>query len=132
MVTDNRNVYPIRPAVTTGWLDHAACRGEDVDLFFPSTGADGQHAAREAKRICARCPVRDECLADAVGNRELWGIRGGLSAHERRNMHRGVKLQSPRSVCGTPAGYQRHVRAQEPACESCKTAHRTRTAGAAS
>lgn len=55
------------------WQDQAACAGLDVNLFFP----DRYHgpSAREAGRICKRCPVRVDC-AD-YGRTEPFGIWGG-------------------------------------------------------
>ncbi len=48
------------------WRMNAACRGVDPELFFPAAeggpARDAQVAA--AKAVCARCPVRRECLAD--------------------------------------------------------------------
>jgi hypothetical protein len=40
------------------WMQRAACRDEDPDLF---TGAD---ESGEARKVCAACPVRKVCLAD--------------------------------------------------------------------
>jgi WhiB family redox-sensing transcriptional regulator len=37
-----------------------------------------------AKRICADCPVRRECLEYALRVREPFGIWGGLNESERR------------------------------------------------
>ncbi|HJR18350.1 MAG TPA: WhiB family transcriptional regulator, partial [Actinomycetota bacterium] len=42
----------------------------------------------EAKRICAQCAVRDECLDYALANDERFGIWGGLSERERRRVKR--------------------------------------------
>lgn len=40
-------------------MDHSACTWEDMATFFPD-GSKGDDA-REAKRICASCPVFVEC-----------------------------------------------------------------------
>ena len=44
-----------------------------------------------AKAVCARCPVRAECLTEAA--RIPYGIAGGLTEHERRRLRRS----SPRT-----------------------------------
>lgn len=67
------------------WRDEAACADSDPDLFFPTPGG----SATEAKAICAGCPVRDECLADAIRTGEEYGVRGGVSARQRRFMAHG-------------------------------------------
>ncbi len=77
-------MIPVRgPA---GWRDRAACAapGVDPELFFPDRGEHGK--AARAKRICAGCPVRGACLADAlaVSGSEDYGIRGGTTREERR------------------------------------------------
>lgn len=41
-----------------------------------------------AKRICRGCPVRNECLADALDNRIEFGVWGGMTERERRALLR--------------------------------------------
>jgi len=62
------------------WVDDAACRASSPDLFFPSAGRNGD---REAKAVCARCPVRSECLAYALRTQQLDGVWGGMNSRER-------------------------------------------------
>lgn len=45
--------------------------------------ADDNHG-RDAKAICAECPVAVDCLQDALARREKLGIRGGASPRRRR------------------------------------------------
>jgi len=81
---------PALPAVPTSLAD-AACKGADPDLFFgPFTEFVSARQKREveAKAICARCPVRDACLAYALDSREMFGIWGGLNEDERRALLR--------------------------------------------
>ena len=68
-----------RPA---DWRDQALCAQTDPELFFPDKGG----TSAPAKRVCARCPVRAECLQDALDTGERFGIRGGLSERERRKL----------------------------------------------
>lgn len=67
------------------WVDDAACAGEDPALFFPAVGQHGA-AISEAKAICARCPVKADCLDYALRHREEHGIWGGTTDWERRRM----------------------------------------------
>jgi WhiB family redox-sensing transcriptional regulator len=41
-----------------------------------------------AKRICASCAVREECLEAALARHESYGIWGGLNEFERRGLLR--------------------------------------------
>jgi WhiB family redox-sensing transcriptional regulator len=81
-----------------GWQWRAACRGEDANLFFPPNHVEDrderQGRERQAKAICAACPVRMECLEYAVRIREPHGIWGGLNELERRILirQRGLRL----------------------------------------
>jgi len=66
------------------WRLVAACRATDPDLFFPPSAA-GRSVKQiaQAKRICARCTVRAECLAFALRVRHAHGVWGGMSEDER-------------------------------------------------
>lgn len=66
------------------WHDRALCAQTDPEAFFPEKGG----STREAKKICAVCPVRAECLAYALAHDERFGIWGGLSERERRRLKR--------------------------------------------
>src|SRR5256714_15687166 len=61
------------------WPSMAACRYGDPDALFVQ-GAE----QNVAKRICRSCPVRYECLADALDNRIEFGVWGGMTERERR------------------------------------------------
>jgi WhiB family redox-sensing transcriptional regulator len=63
------------------WKDKGACRTADTKLFYPGVGTNGA----EAKAICKSCPVMTECREWAIPN-EKFGIWGGLSERERRNL----------------------------------------------
>lgn len=63
------------------WATRAACTATD-DLFVK--GAE-QHIA---KRICHGCDVKAACLAEALDNRIEWGVWGGATERERRQMLR--------------------------------------------
>lgn len=67
------------------WREHAACRGENPELFFPiGTSGPALQQIEQAKAICGRCPVVAQCLAAALDHGEDAGIWGGLTAEERR------------------------------------------------
>jgi WhiB family redox-sensing transcriptional regulator len=76
------------------WVEQAACAGVDPDLFFPDRGAslagdvDEHVDVADARRVCAGCPVRVECLEYALEAGEKFGVWGGTSEKERRAMRR--------------------------------------------
>ena len=80
------------PWVSGSWMEQAACReASDTAFFvdmFPVRKGD---EIASAKRIRAKCPVREECLR--TGGDEEFGIWGGLTALERR------RFPSPRPHC---------------------------------
>ncbi|GGO98644.1 WhiB family transcriptional regulator [Wenjunlia tyrosinilytica] len=72
------------------WRDHAGCKDEDPELFFP-VGNTGPALLQieEAKAVCRlRCPVMKQCLQWALEIGENAGVGGGLSEDERRAMKR--------------------------------------------
>jgi WhiB family transcriptional regulator, redox-sensing transcriptional regulator len=71
------------------WRHIAACRDEDPELFFP-IGNTGPALLQieEAKSVCRRCPVREECLQFALETGQDAGVWGGLSEDARRALKR--------------------------------------------
>lgn len=69
------------------WQDFAFCRGMDPNLFFPTRGATDEDFAAP-KRVCAQCPVREDCLEHALRNGERFGVWGGANERERERMRR--------------------------------------------
>jgi WhiB family redox-sensing transcriptional regulator len=68
------------------WADDAACRGLDPDAFF----TDSTRGVEWAKAVCARCPVREQCLDQAYRAEDTsrYGIYGGLTPAERAQLAR--------------------------------------------
>lgn len=60
----------------------AACRDEDVEVFFPVQPDRG--SARPAQHVCVPCPARTSCLGYAMRHGIEEGIFGGLTPSERR------------------------------------------------
>jgi WhiB family redox-sensing transcriptional regulator len=72
-----------------GWQHSAACQDEDPELFFPvSDMGPGARQVEQAKAVCAQCPVRSACLEYALDNGLDYGIFGGATERERRNLAR--------------------------------------------
>lgn len=110
---------------TLRWQDSAACIGADAAIFFPESG----DPVGPAKAICRACPVREQCLADALERGEVHGVWGGLSAKERRKYRRQHGLLrkpggQPQPIShGTNGGYHAHRRRGQQPCDACSQAH---------
>src|ERR1700731_657193 len=86
------------------WRHEAACREVDPELFFP-IGNSGPALLQidEAKQVCRRCSVMDECLRWAIDSGQDAGVWGGMSEAERRALkRRTIRLRAGAQVC--PAG----------------------------
>jgi WhiB family redox-sensing transcriptional regulator len=77
-------------AVDDSWHLRALCRGNHSHLFFPPSTFErkDERERRElrARAICRVCPVMSECLEYAVRIREPYGIWGGFTENERREL----------------------------------------------
>jgi len=68
------------PSLSQGWMDMAACRG-NPEPFLAHRG----RANRQARAICAKCPVRINCLEYAMaGGSAVQGYWGGTSERQRQ------------------------------------------------
>jgi WhiB family redox-sensing transcriptional regulator len=61
------------------WASKAQCRESKPDELFVKGAAQNR-----AKLICSGCPVKTECLAEALDNQIEWGVWGGMTERERR------------------------------------------------
>jgi WhiB family transcriptional regulator, redox-sensing transcriptional regulator len=79
----------------TGWQQQGLCRDTDTTVFFPPAHFEHkpEREGREAKAkaICRGCPVRIECLDWALTTREPFGVWGGRSESERKQMLLGKR-----------------------------------------
>ncbi len=67
------------------WTQLAACAGIDTTLLF-GKGAE----QRQARELCYSCPVRLQCLAEALNADSDFGVWGGLTERERRALLRNM------------------------------------------
>ncbi|MFF7115623.1 WhiB family transcriptional regulator [Streptomyces albogriseolus] len=81
------------------WRHNAVCREEDPELFFPigNTGP-ALLEIEEAKAVCRRCPVIEQCLQWALEFGQDSGVWGGLSEDERRAMKRRAARNRARNA----------------------------------
>jgi WhiB family redox-sensing transcriptional regulator len=81
------------------WQRLGSCRGMDSGVFFHPDGERNPSRARrtaQAKEVCGRCPVVEQCREFALQTREPFGVWGGLAEAERRVIleRRGIPLAS--------------------------------------
>lgn len=80
------------------WQARAACRGNDLAVFF-SPDAERGHARNrreaQARQICLPCPVLEQCRDHALAVGEPYGVWGGMTETDRRRHtkrhHRGER-----------------------------------------
>lgn len=80
------------------WQQFGTCRTVGEGLFFSSEAENAtarRSRVRAAKQICAGCPVLARCRAYALGNKEEFGVWGGLSETERRGLLLGLRAAGP-------------------------------------
>ena len=58
------------------WKENAACYGYDTNFFFDKYEEEEQFRPAIDK-LCSSCPVRKECFAIGVSQKE-WGVWGGI------------------------------------------------------
>lgn len=72
------------------WQTRALCRGNHAHLFFPPNTferkEERERRESRAKAICNVCPVQLECRDYALAIREPYGIWGGLTEADRREL----------------------------------------------
>lgn len=73
---------------TPAWFALANCRGINPNTFVPARG----ESLEPARRVCAGCVVRDECLDYALTRSpRVVGVWGGTTERERRVMRRDAR-----------------------------------------
>lgn len=92
-----------RPAQDLDWQDLGLCKESDPEAFFPEKGG----STRQAKSVCKRCPSIDACLEYALDNGERFGIWGGKSELERRQILNARKTAEAASRGVVAAGLGR-------------------------
>ena len=71
------------------WQYDGLCRTVDPEEFFSPEAERGAPKARReaaAKSLCERCPVIEPCREHALAVREPYGVWGGLTEAERREI----------------------------------------------
>lgn len=77
------------------WHARARCLGQDDTLFFGATSPDERpaytkSAITKAKAQCYQCPVFEQCLRTAFGNREVYGVFAATTMKERSRIFSSI------------------------------------------
>lgn len=95
----SQSVFDLSVEVDTSFWTDAACAtngGAHASLFFSDELLD----IAKAKRICAACPVMEQCLEGALARKEPLGVWGGQLFHNGKILaskrRRGRPPKTPR------------------------------------
>lgn len=90
-----------RTDTPTTWQTRGSCKDHPELNWFP---VRGQNITKQ-RQVCAGCPVRIDCLAEAlnIGAHNDFGVWGGTGEHERRDMRRArMRCDGDRLVTTEP------------------------------
>lgn len=96
--------WPLIELTSEAWMADAACHEHPEVNWFPTRG----QSAEPARRVCATCLVREECLDYAVRQGslargvKLAGVWGGTTLPERRRFYRRPLAERPRMLIASP------------------------------
>lgn len=77
------------------WHDRAACKG--LSEFFDMDSGEASIPRDELammRKICASCPVLEECLADTLHFSDEYTFRAGYTPSERKRLMRKLGIPS--------------------------------------
>ena len=122
----------------TDWRDKAKCvrDGADLELFF----SNDWRQWRDAKAFCAECPVRRQCLGNALETESIYGVWGGVDQYEIRRAlaldQKGDPRAVPKDQMRCPFCFSRDLSTIDKrrsrslvACNDCKFEWRRRSIG---
>lgn len=113
-------------SVNWDWASQAACKAAP-ELFHPSKYTPRSEVVA-ALAYCRACPVVTECASYALKNCEPYGIWGGMTETERKELllRRGIRGEpEPKPIPhGTEYGQKLHYLRGEKPCADCQAATR--------
>lgn len=80
------------------WSDRAACRGMDRQTFFVDVKT--RFPSEYVQQICGGCEVRAECLRHAIELPEEYGVWGGTTPYQRKQLKR-TRVRTYCPGCGS-------------------------------
>ena len=97
------------------WTDQADCKGH-TDLFFVKRGDNASMI--QAKAICQKCPVLEECRTYVLFHPERYGIWAGMTEKDRRHYRIEHNIKLPAAQHGTRSRYNSGCR-----CFDCRSVY---------
>lgn len=94
-VDEDRLIYRSINSMYPKWFDRAECRTTEKSVFFGSSSPEERPAytlssIRRARAMCASCPVFNECLSQAIHNREVFGLWAGTTMRQRKSFFKQI------------------------------------------
>lgn len=77
-------IYPI-------WTDTPACRGTNTEMWFAEDSEPGYREANLLKRICAECPVKQQCLEYSL-HHSVQGYWAGTTPRKRTELRKLLNI----------------------------------------
>lgn len=115
---------------TPEWMADGLCKEYDPDLWFPE-GDLSKQQAEQAKEVCSRCLVRDDCLDYAIATRQKWGIWAGTTERDREKLFKALPKGRTRAPLqhGTEYAYRFCTEGPDGGkCDTCRGGHARRGA----
>lgn len=96
------------------WHNAAVCAQTDPELFFPTKGGDNVGRLTKARGICKVCPVRVDCVNDAISHKDSYGVRAGIAGKTLgRLVSKGIPIDDDQLVDLTTRHYVRRLKPPE-------------------
>jgi len=67
------------------WHEESECAKPANRVYIKNFFANKPSQQRDALKLCEACPVRRECLQNALEEKQTWGIWGGLTYKKIRS-----------------------------------------------
>lgn len=73
------------------WTDIPACAGTNTEMWFAEDSEPGYREAKLLQRICADCPVKQQCLQYALEN-TVQGYWAGTTPRYRQQLRKKFNI----------------------------------------
>ena len=93
---------PRQTGESVSWTDDAVCIGISTDLFFVDRGEGSSSEMQMIFKMCSGCPVRNECLEEALRVESHYGTRHGIwggKTPTQRNLIARERLMDKTGMC---------------------------------